>query len=169
MPPTGGRGHGRTDSQKDTGKGGVLILALPPTGSSCGIGQYPRFMAKKRGSVVRIICHLEVTGPVSWLWKQDMDSEPKELPVKPGRIQQTQTNSNATLIIHDAQFQDNGIYFCQHRCPDKSLQMGCGTELRVMGGCGACPPAGRGVGVGGATGVRPQPTPPSLPPVRATL
>ncbi|XP_059525932.1 B-cell antigen receptor complex-associated protein beta chain isoform X1 [Myotis daubentonii] len=102
-------------------------------GSTCGIGQYPRFMAKKRGSVVRIICHLEVTGPVTWLWKQDMDSEPKELPVKPGRIQQTQTNTNATLIIQDAQFQDNGIYFCQHRCPDKSLQMGCGSELRVMG------------------------------------
>lgn len=117
------------------------------------MGQYPRFMAKKRGAVVKIICLLEVTGPVSWLWRQDMDSEPKELPVKPGRIQQTQTNSNATLTIHDIQFQDNGIYFCQHRCSDKSLRMGCGSELRVMGGCGACPPAGRGVGVGGATGV----------------
>lgn len=97
------------------------------------MGQYPRFMARKRGAVVKIICLLEVTGPVSWLWRQDMDSEPKELPVKQGRIQQTQTNSNATLTIHDIQFQDNGIYFCQHRCSDKSLQMGCGSELRVMG------------------------------------
>ncbi|XP_008147648.2 B-cell antigen receptor complex-associated protein beta chain isoform X2 [Eptesicus fuscus] len=105
-----------------------------PQGSTCSqIWQYPRFIAKKRSSSVQIMCSLEVTGNVSWFWKQDMDSEPKDLAVKPGRIQQTQSNSNATLIIQDVQFQDNGIYFCQHKRSDGSLEIGCGSELRVMG------------------------------------
>lgn len=132
-----------------------MILALSPTGSACSqIWQYPRFTAKKRGSKVEIYCQMEVTGSVTWFWQQDMDSEPQELAMKPGRIQQTQGAWNATLTIADIQFQDNGIYFCQHRRSDGSPETGCGSELRVMGGCGARPPAGRGVGVDGAPGLR---------------
>ncbi|KAK1331228.1 hypothetical protein QTO34_009179 [Cnephaeus nilssonii] len=132
--PQGREVRRRADSQREAGKGGILILALSPTGSTCSqIWQYPRFIAKKRSSTVQIMCSLEVTGNVNWFWKQDMDSEPKDLAVKPGRIQQTQSNSNATLIIQDVQFQDNGIYFCQHKRSDGSLEIGCGSELRVMG------------------------------------
>lgn len=153
--------------------GEILILALSPTGSTCSqIWQYPRFLAKKRGSVVKIKCHMEVVGRVTWLWKQDMDSEPKELAPEPGRILQTQSDSNATLTIQDIQLQDNGIYFCQRKCLDESFELGCGTELRVMGGCEACLPAREGVGVDGARGVpgdtHTQPHP-SLPPVRGHI
>lgn len=126
----------------------VLLMLLPgetvfaeptdsprnPQGSACSqIWQYPRFTAKKRGSKVEIYCQMEVTGSVTWFWQQDMDSEPQELAMKPGRIQQTQGAWNATLTIADIQFQDNGIYFCQHRRSDGSPETGCGSELRVMG------------------------------------
>ncbi|KAM5310296.1 B-cell antigen receptor complex-associated protein beta chain [Glossophaga mutica] len=109
-------------------------LVQNPTGSACSqIWQYPRYVAKKRGSVVEIKCNMEVLGSVSWLWKQDMNSEPKEVALEPGRILQTQTIHNATLTIKGIQFQDNGIYFCRQECLDRSIENGCGTELRVLG------------------------------------
>ncbi|XP_024429239.1 B-cell antigen receptor complex-associated protein beta chain [Desmodus rotundus] len=120
---------------------GETVFAAPmsklvpnPTGSPCSqIWQYPRFVAKKRGSVVEIKCNMDVLGSVSWLWKRDMDSEPKELALDPGRIMQTQANHSATLTIKGIQFQDNGIYFCQLKCRDAPPESGCGTELRVLG------------------------------------
>ncbi|NIG60300.1 B-cell antigen receptor complex-associated protein beta chain isoform X2 [Pontoporia blainvillei] len=117
---------------------------LPPpilgTRNLCSrIWQHPRFVAKKRGSMVEIKCHLDVQGkdggPVSWLRKQETDSEAKIFLPEKGRILQTHNNSEATLIIQDVQFQDNGIYFCEQEClkwPPRT-ERGCGTELRVMG------------------------------------
>ncbi|XP_036926104.1 B-cell antigen receptor complex-associated protein beta chain isoform X1 [Sturnira hondurensis] len=105
-----------------------------PRGSPCSqIWQYPRFVAKKRGSVVEIKCILAVPGHVSWLWKRDMNSESKEVTVEPGHIQQNQTTLSATLTIKGIQFQDNGIYFCQQECQGRTVESGCGTELRVLG------------------------------------
>ncbi|XP_016060551.1 PREDICTED: B-cell antigen receptor complex-associated protein beta chain isoform X2 [Miniopterus natalensis] len=110
-------------------------LLRKPQGSACSqIWQHPRFMAKKRGSTVEITCHIEAVGIVSWLWKRDMDSDPKMLVPEKGHIEQAQGKSNATLIIQDIQFQDNGIYFCQGKCSSSgSPETSCGTELRVMG------------------------------------
>lgn len=127
---------------------GILILALVPTGSACSeIWQYPRFIAKKRNSMVKIICDVRISGDVTWFWKQDKDSDLKPLHLEEGRILQNQTGSNATLTIQDIQFQDNGVYYCQIQC-SKGLQRGCGTELRVLGGFGACSPAREGSGSG---------------------
>ncbi|KAF6298233.1 CD79b molecule [Rhinolophus ferrumequinum] len=103
-------------------------------GSSCSqVWQYPRFIAKKRNSMVKIRCEAKVSGDVTWLWMQDKDSTPKPLHLEEGHIIQNQTGSNATLIIQDIQFQDNGIYFCQIECLEKQFERGCGTELRVLG------------------------------------
>ncbi|XP_054428888.1 B-cell antigen receptor complex-associated protein beta chain isoform X2 [Pteronotus mesoamericanus] len=114
--------------------GGISIQALAPTGGSCSsIWQSPRFVAKKRGAVVKINCNMEIKGSVSWLWKQDMNSEAKELAPEQDRILQTHTSSNATLIIQGIQFQDNGIYFCQQKCRNGDTDQSCGTELRVLG------------------------------------
>ncbi|XP_059854471.1 B-cell antigen receptor complex-associated protein beta chain isoform X1 [Delphinus delphis] len=107
-----------------------------PKGGSCSqIWQHPRFVAKKRGSMVEIKCHLEDSGSVSWLWKQEADSEAKLLLPEKGRILQTHNNSEATLVIQDVQFPDNGIYFCEVECSQRPprTERGCGTELRVMG------------------------------------
>ncbi|XP_019588562.1 B-cell antigen receptor complex-associated protein beta chain isoform X1 [Rhinolophus sinicus] len=102
-------------------------------GSACSeIWQYPRFIAKKRNSMVKIICDVRISGDVTWFWKQDKDSDLKPLHLEEGRILQNQTGSNATLTIQDIQFQDNGVYYCQIQC-SKGLQRGCGTELRVLG------------------------------------
>lgn len=118
----------------------ILILALAPAGSTCSqIWQHPRFMAKKRGSTVTIECFMKILGNVNWLRKQAADSEPKLLHLEQGHIEQTQSATNATLIIRNIQYQDNGIYFCQQECPEGSPERGCGTELRVMGGFGAHP------------------------------
>ncbi|XP_007126000.1 B-cell antigen receptor complex-associated protein beta chain isoform X2 [Physeter macrocephalus] len=111
-------------------------LYRDPKGSVCSwMWQHPRFVAKKRGSMVEIKCHLETRGNVSWLRKQKMDSEAQIFLPEKGRILQTQNASEATLIIQDVQFQDNGIYFCEQKCFNLSLrtERGCGTELRVMG------------------------------------
>ncbi|XP_007456832.1 PREDICTED: B-cell antigen receptor complex-associated protein beta chain isoform X2 [Lipotes vexillifer] len=111
-------------------------LYRDPKGSLCSrIWQHPRFVAKKRGSMVEIKCHLEALGNVSWLRKQETDSEAKIFLPEKGRILQTQNSSEATLIIQDVQFQDNGIYFCEQEClkwPPRT-ERSCGTELRVMG------------------------------------
>lgn len=130
---------------------GMLIPALAPTGSACSsIWQNPRFIARKRGATVEIRCHVKESEIVSWLRKQEMDLEPKPLPDK-GRTLQSRNGSVATLTIKGIQFQDNGIYFCQQTCSKGSLSKGCGTELRVMGGFGACLPAGVGGKGNGAT------------------
>lgn len=100
-------------------------------------------MAKKRGSMVEIKCHLGDSGNVSWLRKQETDSEAKLFLPEKGRILQTHNSTEATLIIQDIQFPDNGIYFCKQECSQSPprTERGCGTELRVMGACGARPPA----------------------------
>ncbi|XP_065753338.1 B-cell antigen receptor complex-associated protein beta chain isoform X1 [Phocoena phocoena] len=111
-------------------------LYRDPKGSSCSrIWQHPRFVAKKRGSMVEIKCHLGDSGNVSWLWKQETDSEAKLFLPEKGRILQTHNSTEATLIIQDIQFPDNGIYFCKQECSQSPprTERGCGTELRVMG------------------------------------
>lgn len=123
---------------------GILILALVPTGSSCSrIWQNPRFIGRKRGAIVEMRCYTKDLGTVTWLRKREMDLEPKPL-LEDTRILQSQNGSIATLTIQGIQFQDNGIYFCQQKCLKAALSMGCGTELRVMGVFGACPPAREG-------------------------
>uniref|UniRef100_A0A8C3W9J6 B-cell antigen receptor complex-associated protein beta chain n=1 Tax=Catagonus wagneri TaxID=51154 RepID=A0A8C3W9J6_9CETA len=108
-------------------------LYRDPKGSSCSrIWQHPRFVAKKRGSTVEIKCYVEDLGIVSWLRKEEVDSEPKIFLPEKGRIVQNQTASEAMLIIQDVQSQDNGIYICRQECSNAQEQ-GCGTELRVMG------------------------------------
>nr|XP_026258008.1 B-cell antigen receptor complex-associated protein beta chain isoform X1 [Urocitellus parryii]XP_026258072.1 B-cell antigen receptor complex-associated protein beta chain-like isoform X1 [Urocitellus parryii] len=106
-------------------------------GSSCArIWHHPRFMAKKRGSVVRMHCYIHntsVPSSVTWFRKQIKDQDPQELPPEPGHILQFQNGSVHTLTIQGAQFEDNGIYFCQQNGTTKPVFCGCGTELRVMG------------------------------------
>lgn len=112
----------------------MLDVVQNPTGSRCSqIWQFPRFVAKKRGSVVEIKCNMEEQGSVSWFWKRDMNSELKEVALEPGRIERNQSTHSATLTIKGIQFQDNGIYICQQECPNRSIENGCGTELRVLG------------------------------------
>lgn len=130
-------------------RSGILIPASVPTGSTCArIWQNPRFIARKRGAMVEIRCYTKDLGAVSWLRKRETDLEPKPL-LKDARILESQNGTFATLTIQGIQFQDNGIYFCQQKCLKESLSMGCGTELRVMGVFGACPPAKGGEGVTG--------------------
>ena len=92
---------------------------------------------------MEIRCHTNELGPVSWLRKREMDSEPKLL-LDEGNVLQSQNGSVAMLTIKGIQAQDSGIYFCQQKCSKGSLRKGCSTELRVMGVFGACPPAGAG-------------------------
>ncbi|XP_066241045.1 B-cell antigen receptor complex-associated protein beta chain [Saccopteryx leptura] len=102
-------------------------------GTCLRIWQYPRFTAKKRGSTVKIHCYINVMGSVSWLWKRDINSESKLLAKEPDHIEYSQDSTRATLVIKNVHFQDNGIYFCQQKHPEKGLVTSCGTELRVMG------------------------------------
>ncbi|XP_003465978.1 B-cell antigen receptor complex-associated protein beta chain isoform X1 [Cavia porcellus] len=114
-------------------------MYLNPKGSACSrIWQNPRFVARKRGSVVKMQCHIDsssFTSMVTWFRKQETDKEAQKLSLEQGHIQQTHNDSIHTLIIQGVQFEDNGIYFCQQECPgtDTGVSRGCGTELRVMG------------------------------------
>lgn len=147
----------------------ILILAMAPTGGACSrIWQHPRFVARKRGSMVEIRCYVEDPGIVSWLRKQEADLEPKIFPPEEGRIIQNQTTSEATLIIQGVQFQDNGVYYCKQECSKEPLrtEQGCGTELRVMGVCKACPPSPLAREERGDAHGPSVPPLPSLPPVR---
>lgn len=147
----------------------ILILAMAPTGGACSrIWQHPRFVARKRGSMVEIRCYVEDPGIVSWLRKQEADLEPKIFPPEEGRIIQNQTTSEATLIIQGVQFQDNGVYYCKQECSKEPLrtEQGCGTELRVMGVCKACPPSPLARKERGDAHGPSVPPLPSLPPVR---
>ncbi|XP_020041317.1 B-cell antigen receptor complex-associated protein beta chain [Castor canadensis] len=114
-------------------------LLQNPQGSACSrIWQHPRFVAKKRGSVVKVQCYMDSSSPssiVTWLWKPSMDMEPQEVPLEQDHILQTQNGSIHTLTIQGIQFEDNGIYFCKQECTGSkpNVSLGCGTELRVMG------------------------------------
>ncbi|XP_006146856.1 B-cell antigen receptor complex-associated protein beta chain isoform X2 [Tupaia chinensis] len=108
-----------------------------PEGSPCSwIWQNPRFMAKKRGSRVTMQCHLGSSslGTVKLLLQRETDREPQLLHLEKGRIEQTEEGSMSNLTIIGIQSEDSGIYFCQHECIGASQrELGCGTELRVMG------------------------------------
>ncbi|XP_037664968.1 B-cell antigen receptor complex-associated protein beta chain isoform X2 [Choloepus didactylus] len=109
------------------------VVSRPPGSACSGVWQNPRFVAKKRGAVVEVKCYVEdPKGEVSWLRKQETDSEPRPLTLEPDRVEQNQNNSVNTLTIRGIQFEDNGIYFCQKNCSG-AIHRGCGTELRVMG------------------------------------
>lgn len=118
-----------------------MSLALVPTGSTCSrIWHRPRFMAKKRGSVVKMHCYVNITGisssSVTWFRKQSMDQNTaEELSQESSHILLFHNGSDHTLTIQGIQFEDNGIYFCQHNCTNEPVFQGCGTELRVMGVC----------------------------------
>ena len=165
--------HGRPAVQNARSR--ILTPALTPTGNTCSrIWQHPRFVAKKRGSTVEIRCHVEDDGLVSWFRKPKPDSEPKTLHAEQGRILQSHNKSEAVLTILSVQFQDNGIYFCKQECAKgtQRTEHGCGTELRVMGVCGAHPstplppPARESMGCSWSpTNTHPTPPHPSPPPV----
>lgn len=118
----------------------VAVKAKEPNpnskGSACSrIWQHPRFMARKRGSVVKLRCYSNDTSSMSWFRKPNMEAQPQEVPKEPDRVLQTQNGTMATLTIQGIQFEDNGIYMCQqHRSgAAKDAIWGCSTELRVMG------------------------------------
>ncbi|KAG8505160.1 B-cell antigen receptor complex-associated protein beta chain [Galemys pyrenaicus] len=104
-------------------------------GSTCSsLWQSPRFVARKRGANVTIVCGTESFARVTWYWKQNMDKELKEVSKEKDRFQQNQEKTQSTLTIRGVQVQDNGIYFCQQECTSgKTPKMSCGTELQVMG------------------------------------
>ncbi|XP_062030732.1 B-cell antigen receptor complex-associated protein beta chain isoform X2 [Lepus europaeus] len=105
-------------------------------GSACSrIWQHPRFVARKRGSVVKLRCYTNDNSTVSWFRKPNVDGEPQRVPEEPNRVLQTQNGTMATLTIQGIQFEDNGIYLCQQPCPwaGKEGIWGCSSELRVMG------------------------------------
>ncbi|KAM6174544.1 B-cell antigen receptor complex-associated protein beta chain [Erethizon dorsatum] len=112
---------------------------LTPKGSSCArIWQHPRFVARKRGSVMKIQCHTDsssLSSIVTWFRKQETDEEPQKLPPENDHIVQNHNGSVHTLTIQGIQFEDNGIYFCQQECTGTTPRVfqGCGTELKVMG------------------------------------
>ncbi|XP_005402236.1 PREDICTED: B-cell antigen receptor complex-associated protein beta chain isoform X2 [Chinchilla lanigera] len=114
-------------------------MYLNPNGSACSrIWQHPRFVARKRGSVVKMRCHTDsssLSSIVTWFRKQETDKESQKLSPEQGHILQTHNGTVHTLTIQGIQFEDNGIYFCQQECSGKhpSVFQGCGTELRVMG------------------------------------
>lgn len=115
----------------------ILNLALMSAGSSCSLKwQYPRFVAKKRSSVVRFHCYTEYPHNVTWFREQE-NQEPQKLFLEDGHILQTRNGSVSTLTIQNIQFEDNGIYYCKLDCKRANLEdaLTCGSELRVLGVC----------------------------------
>ncbi|XP_058140509.1 B-cell antigen receptor complex-associated protein beta chain [Dasypus novemcinctus] len=104
------------------------------SGSPCSrIWQNPRFVAKKRGSVFEVKCHMDSPdGMVNWFRKQDAGSPYQRVHLEQGRVLQNLSHTVSTLTIRGIQFEDNGIYFCKKECSGNTY-WGCGTELRVMG------------------------------------
>ncbi|CAH6776308.1 B-cell antigen receptor complex-associated protein beta chain isoform X2 [Phodopus roborovskii] len=104
-------------------------------GSSCSmINQYPRYVSKKRNSVVKLHCYSEYPGIVTWFRKQG-NQELQELLEEDGRISKTSNDSLYTLTIQSIQYEDNGIYFCKQQCNTANLDtvLSCGSELKVLG------------------------------------
>ncbi|XP_010592878.1 B-cell antigen receptor complex-associated protein beta chain isoform X1 [Loxodonta africana] len=103
------------------------------SGRACSkVWQNPRFVARKRGSLVEVKCYTDGKGTVRWFRKREKDQELQEL--HQGQNHILQKNSSVfTLTIRDIQFEDNGIYYCHWECPNEPAVRGCGTELRVMG------------------------------------
>ncbi|XP_036053872.1 B-cell antigen receptor complex-associated protein beta chain [Onychomys torridus] len=104
-------------------------------GGSCSeIGQYPRYVAKKRNSVVKLYCSSNYSGVLTWFRKQG-DQEPQELLRNEGHISMMQNGSVYTLTIQSIQFEDNGVYFCKQQCNSTSLDAAwsCGSEIKVLG------------------------------------
>lgn len=116
----------------------VLNLVLMSAGSPCSqVWQHPRFVAKKRSSVVKFHCYTNYSGVMTWFRKQG-NQKPQELVPEEGHILQTQNGSVYTLTIQNIQYEDNGVYFCKQKCssinPDDDTDS-CGTELLVLGVC----------------------------------
>ncbi|XP_005070069.1 B-cell antigen receptor complex-associated protein beta chain [Mesocricetus auratus] len=104
-------------------------------GSSCSkIHQYPRYLAKKRNSEVKLYCFSEFSGIMTWFRKQG-NQEPQELSEEEGHISKTRNGSVHTLTIQSIQYEDNGIYFCKQQCNSANLDTAwsCGSELKVLG------------------------------------
>ncbi|XP_003501912.2 B-cell antigen receptor complex-associated protein beta chain isoform X1 [Cricetulus griseus] len=104
-------------------------------GSSCSkILQFPRYVAKKRNSVVKLYCSSEYSGIMTWFRKQG-NQELQELSEEEGHISKTWNGSLHTLTIRSIQYEDNGIYFCKQQCNSANLEIawGCGSELKVLG------------------------------------
>ncbi|XP_040845431.1 B-cell antigen receptor complex-associated protein beta chain isoform X2 [Ochotona curzoniae] len=109
-----------------------------PKGSTCSrLWQHPRFMAQKRGNVMKVHCYANNSlnsSSIQWFWKPKMDVDLQPLPKENDRIQWTTNSTWSTLTLQDVQFEDNGFYVCGGQCvngTDKVL--GFATELRVMG------------------------------------
>ncbi|XP_005350463.1 B-cell antigen receptor complex-associated protein beta chain isoform X1 [Microtus ochrogaster] len=102
-------------------------------GSSCSeIKLYPRYIAKKRGSVVKFYCYSD-SSTVTWFRKQEKET-PQKLSEEEGRISKLHNGSAYVLTIQNIQFEDNGIYFCKQECSrDPEDAWSCGSELKVLG------------------------------------
>lgn len=105
-------------------------------GSSCSeIKLYPRYVAKKRGSVVRFYCYSDYPTIMTWFRKQEKET-PQELSEEEGHISKIHNGSLHVLTIQNIQFEDNGIYFCKQQCSrDSEDAWSCGSELKVLGVC----------------------------------
>lgn len=103
-------------------------------GSSCSeIKLYPRYVAKKRGSVVRFYCYSDYSTIMTWFRKQEKET-PQELSEEEGHISKTHNGSTHVLTIQNIQYEDNGIYFCKQQCNrDSEDAWSCGSELKVLG------------------------------------
>nr|XP_034362913.1 B-cell antigen receptor complex-associated protein beta chain isoform X2 [Arvicanthis niloticus] len=105
-------------------------------GSPCSqVWQHPRFVAKKRSSVVKFHCYTNYSGVMTWFRKQG-NQKPQELVPEEGHILQTQNGSVYTLTIQNIQYEDNGVYFCKQKCSSINSDDdtdSCGTELLVLG------------------------------------
>lgn len=104
-------------------------------GSSCSeIKLYPRYIAKKRGSMVKFYCYSD-SSTVTWFRKQEKET-PQKLSKEDGHISQLHNGSAYVLTIQNIQFEDNGIYFCKQQCSrDPEDAWSCGSELKVLGVC----------------------------------
>nr|XP_034362914.1 B-cell antigen receptor complex-associated protein beta chain isoform X3 [Arvicanthis niloticus] len=114
----------------------LLFLLLLFSGSPCSqVWQHPRFVAKKRSSVVKFHCYTNYSGVMTWFRKQG-NQKPQELVPEEGHILQTQNGSVYTLTIQNIQYEDNGVYFCKQKCSSINSDDdtdSCGTELLVLG------------------------------------
>ncbi|XP_040845432.1 B-cell antigen receptor complex-associated protein beta chain isoform X3 [Ochotona curzoniae] len=85
-----------------------------PKGSTCSrLWQHPRFMAQKRGNVMKVHCYANNSlnsSSIQWFWKPKMDVDLQPLPKENDRIQWTTNSTWSTLTLQDVQFEDNGFY-----------------------------------------------------------